>query len=156
MPELTGLGALRLDTPLLPKSVDPTILAERMGLATIAVTGTQESTYIAKYAGTLTLVQFVPGASLAADNTNYVTFAITNKGSGGGSTAMLVAGVPNTTQVTGGSALTAYTKRTLALNATPANLVVAAGDTLSLTAAVTGTLVGAVTAPSFLITITPT
>jgi hypothetical protein len=41
------------------------------------------------------------------------------------------------------------------LNATPANLVVNAGDTISVISTVTGTLANAVTAPSFLLTITP-
>lgn len=129
---------------------------ERMGLPTIATTGTQESTFITKFAGTLASVLFTAKDALAASDTNFITLQLTNKGqAGAGSVAMLVAGVPNTTQVTGGTALAAYGKRTLALNATPANLVVAAGDIISLTSVVTGTLANAVTAPSFLLTFTP-
>jgi hypothetical protein len=68
---------------------------------------------------------------------------------------MLAVGAVNGTQATGGAAIAAYTKRTLTLNATPANLVVAAGDTLSLLAAVTGTLANSVTAASLLLTFAP-
>jgi hypothetical protein len=128
---------------------------ERMGLPTIATTGVQESTLIAKFAGTLSLVQFVAKDALAVSDTNFITFTIVNRGAGGGSTAMLAAVDANTTKSTGGAAIVAYTKRNLTLNATAANLVVAAGDTISIIATVTNTLANAVTAPSFLLTFTP-
>lgn len=128
---------------------------ERMGLPTIATTGTVGTTFIAKFAGTLAACLFVAKDALTANDTNYFTLAVTNRGSGGGSTAMLAGMAANTTQATGGSGVVAYTKRTCALNATPANLAVAAGDTIELTAAVTGTLANAVSEPSFLLTITP-
>jgi hypothetical protein len=155
MPELTGLGGLKLDAGMLAKSLDPTVLAERMGLPTIATTGVQESTLIAKFAGVLTAVQFVAKDALAASDTNFVLFTVVNRGAGGGSTAMLAVSAANGTQVTGGAAIAPYVKRSLTLNATPANLVVNAGDTISVISTVTGTLANAVTAPSFLLTITP-
>lgn len=156
MPELTGLGGLKLDAGMLAKSLDSTVLAERMGLATIATAaGVTESTLIAKYAGTLSAAVFTPGASLVASDTNWIQFAVKNKGTGGANVDMLDTGAGNSTKVTGGTALTAYTKRPLTLNATPANLAVAAGDTISITATTTGTLPNTVTAPSLLLTITP-
>jgi hypothetical protein len=130
---------------------------ERMSLATIPVgAGINETTIIAKYAGVLAAAQFVAKDVLAASDTNFITFTVVNRGTGAGTTAMLAATAVNTTQTTGGSALAAYVKRGLTLNATPANLAVAAGDTISVLATVTGTLANAVTAPSFLLTFTPT
>lgn len=150
MPDTT-FDSVRLSSGYLNDGVTK----ERMGLSTIATTGTQESTYICKFGGVLSAVSFVAKDALTANDTNYVTFAIQNKGAGGGTTAMLAATDPNTSKATGGSGIAAYTKRSLTLNGTPANLVVTAGDTLSLTVAATGTLANAVTAPSFLLTITP-
>lgn len=149
---VTNLDEVRVSTGYLQNAATK----ERQGLATIATgAGVTESTLIAKYAGVLSAVQVVAKDALAASDTNFVVFTVVNRGSGGGSTAMLAASPANGTQVTGGSALVAYTKRSLTLNATPANLAVAAGDTISVIATVTGTLANAVTAPSFLLTFTP-
>lgn len=153
MPELTGLSGLKLDTGLLAKSVDPALLADRMGPGTIATTGVSVSTMIAKYAGTLASAIFTSRDGLAADNTNYITFAIVNRTNG--AAAMLAATDPNTTKLTGGAAIVAYAKRTLVLNGTPANLAVAAGDVIEITATATGTLTGTVTGSSTTLTITP-
>lgn len=150
MPE-TALDELRLSSGYLHNAA----IKERMGLATIATTGAQESTVIMKYAARLVAMQFVAKDALAANDSNYITFTLVNRVAGAGSVAMLAATDPNTTKATGGSAIVAYTKRILTLNATPANLVVAVGDTLSIIATVTGTLSGAVTAPSFLLTFAP-
>jgi hypothetical protein len=88
--------------------------------------------------------------ALAASDTNYITFTITNLGtSGSGTAAMLAATDANTTKSTGGTALTANALRVLTLNATAANLVVSAGDRLRLRAAVTGTLANTVTFPVY-------
>lgn len=129
---------------------------ERMGIATIATTGASESTMIAKYAGVLSAVQVVAKDALAANDTNYVTFTVVNRGTGAGTTAMLAVSDANTTKATGGAAIAVYVKRNLTVHATAANLAVAAGDTISVIATATGTLANAVTAPSFLLTFTPT
>lgn len=150
MPD-TNFDSLRLTSGYLQSAA----VTERMGLGTIPTTVGVESTFIAKFAGTLTLVQFVPGASLATSDTNFLILGINNRGSGAANVAMLAPGAVNGTQVTGGTALTAYTKRTLTLNATPANLVIAAGDTISVVATVTGTLAGTVPAASLLLTFAP-
>jgi hypothetical protein len=87
---------------------------------------------------------------LAASNTDYITFSITNLGTtGSGTAAMLAATDANTTKATGGTALTANAVRSLALNGTAANLVVAAGDRLLIRAAATGTLANTVTFPVY-------
>jgi hypothetical protein len=64
----------------------------------------------------LTKASFVTKDALAASDTNYVTFGLVNKQTGAG-TQVLVddAAAANSTKVTGGSALVAYTKRDLTL-----------------------------------------
>lgn len=111
----------------------------------IATTGNSDAYIIAPVAGKLALAQFTSVGALAASDTNYITFSLTNLGQGGaGSTAMLAATAANTTQVTGGTALTANGTRALTLHGTAANLVVAAGDVIRVRYAATGTLVGTV------------
>jgi hypothetical protein len=55
----------------------------------------------------------------------------------------------NTTKATGGTALAANTARSLTLNGTAANLVVASGDRLRIRAAASGTLANTVTFPTY-------
>lgn len=125
--------------------------------ASIATTGNTDNYVIVPEAGTLASVDFSSLGSLAAHDSNYVTFSITNLGqAGAGSAAMLAATDANTTKATGGTALSANTKRSLTLTATGADLVVAAGDRLLVRAAATGTLAGAVTVPVYLLRFTGT
>ena len=113
---------------------------------TVATTGNTDWIVIVPEAGTLASVDFSGVDVLAASDTNYITFGITNLGqAGAGSTAMLAATAVNTTKVTGGTALAANTVRALTLHATAANLVVASGDRLLVRAAATGTLANTVT-----------
>lgn len=120
--------------------------------ASIATTGDTDVYVIAPEAGTLESVDFSSLAALTANDSNYITFSITNLGqAGAGSTAMLAATDPNTTKATGGTGLTANGRRSLTLHGTAANLVVAAGDRLRIRAAATGTLAGAVTVPVYLL-----
>ena len=99
--------------------------------ATIATTSNSDLYMIADAAGVLIGARFSGTDALAASDTNYITFSITNLGtSGSGSAAMLAATDANTTKTTGGTALTANAARSLTLNGTAANLVVAAGDRL--------------------------
>ena len=123
------------------------------GITTIATTGNTDEYVIAPVSGFLSEALFSGVDALAANDTNFITFSITNLGqAGGGSTAMLAATDPNTTKATGGSALAANTKRTLTLNAAAANLIVQAGDRLRVRAAASGTLANTVTKPSYLLT----
>lgn len=123
------------------------------GGTSIATTSTTDHYLIAPVTGKLTEALFSSLAALAAHDSNYITFSITNLGqAGSGSNAMLAATDPNTTKATGGSAIAANTKRALTLNATPANLLVQAGDRIRIRATATGTLAGAVTQPNFLLT----
>lgn len=84
---------------------------------------------------TITGINVLVGTTIVANDTNYWTFAITNKsGDGSGSTAILAATDANTTKATGGTGITAFDTTALALSGTAANLNVSAGDCLVLTA----------------------
>lgn len=120
------------------------------GTTSIATTSTTDEYMFAPKTGTLHAAVFSSLAALAAHDTNFITFSITNLGQGGsGSTAMLAATDANTTKVTGGTALTANAKRTLSLHGTAANLAVTEGDRLRIRATADGTLAGAVTRPIY-------
>lgn len=118
--------------------------------ATVATTGNSDVFVIVPAAGTLAAALFSGTDALAASDSNFITFSITNLGqAGAGSAAMLAATDANTTKTTGGTALSANARRTLTLNGTAANLVVAAGDRLRIRAAATGTLANTVTFPVY-------
>lgn len=97
--------------------------------------------------GFLVSAEIVGEDSLAANDTNFLTFALTNKlGAGSGTTAMLAATAANTTQATGGTGITALVPLAHTVHGTAANLRVADGDVLVYTATATQTP-GAVDAP---------
>lgn len=120
--------------------------------ATIATTGNTDGYIIVPETGTLTGVDFSGTDALAAHDTNYITFSITNLGqAGAGSTVLLAATDANTTKATGGTALVANGKRALTLTATGGDLAVTAGDRLLVRAAASGTLANTVTFPAYLL-----
>jgi hypothetical protein len=124
------------------------------GTTQIATTSTTDEYLIAAKTGKVVGAVFSSLAALAAHDTNYITFSITNLGqAGAGSAAILAATDANTTKSTGGTALAANTKRTLTLSSTAADLAVVEGDRLRIRAAADGTLAGAVTRPVWEITI---
>ncbi|MDF1498525.1 MAG: hypothetical protein P1P85_04205 [Patescibacteria group bacterium] len=115
-------------------------------IGTVPTTGSITAYGIAPKAGSLESVDFIGVEALAANDTNYVTFTLVNKGQAGvGTTAMLAATDANTTKATGGSALVAKGKRALTVHGTAANLVVVKGDVLELTITASGTLANTVT-----------
>jgi len=143
----TGLGTVfRCDGSnyqLLNTYADGT---QQGSLGTIATTSTTDDYVLAPFAGTLTGADFSGVDALAASNTNYITFSITNLGqAGAGSNPLLAATAANTTQVTGGAAIAANTKWVMTVNGTGSNLIVAKGDRLRIRASVTGTLANTVT-----------
>lgn len=157
-PELTSgttiTGAVIDSTSKILSNIANGSTASQQG-ATIATTGNSDVFIIAPAAGTLTSAVFSGVDALATSDTNYITFSITNLGlTGSGSAAMLAATDANTTKATGGTALTANAARTLTLNGTAANLVVAAGDRLRIRAAATGTLANTVTFPVYRVNFT--
>ena len=108
-------------------------------------------------AGALAQALFSCVDALAANDTNYVTFSITNlTQAGAGSTVMLLADATNTTKATGGTALVANGKRSLFLTATAADLNVAAGDRLRINVAASGTLANTLTYGTILLKFTGT
>jgi hypothetical protein len=118
--------------------------------ATITTTGNSDVYVIAPAAGVLSSAWFSGTDALAANDTNYITFTITNLGTTGSGTAVMLAATDaNTTKATGGTATTANARRTLTLNGTAANLVVAAGDRLRIRAAATNTLANTITFPVY-------
>lgn len=128
-----------------------------LATATVSTTGNTDGYIIAPETGVLESVDFSGVDALAASDTNYITFSITNLGqAGAGTTVMLAATAANTTQVTGGTALAANTKRSLTLTATGADLIVTKGDRIRVRAAATGTLANTVTFPTYMLRFTPT
>lgn len=122
--------------------------------ATIATTGNTDSYTIAPVSGNIVSVDFSGTSALAASDANYITFSITNLGqAGSGTAAVLTSSDTNTTKSTGGSALSANTRRQLSITRTPNDALVVEGDRLLLRAAATGTLANTVTFPVFLIRI---
>lgn len=122
--------------------------------ATIATTGNTDIYVIAPTSGNLVSVDFSATDALAASDSAYITFTITNLGQGGaGSTAMLAATDANTTKATGGTAITANDKWAsgLTLSATPNNTQVVEGDRLLIRAAATGTLANTITFPTYML-----
>jgi hypothetical protein len=147
----TITGATLDSTTKVLSNVASGFYASQQG-ATIATAtgGTNDVFLIVASAGVLTAALFSGVDALAANDTNYITFSITNLGqAGAGSAAMLAATDANTTKATGGTAITANAKRTLTLNGTAANLVVADGDRLRIRATVSGTLANTVTFPVY-------
>lgn len=145
-------GSTTLDSSSKTASNIPSGLSISQQGATIAVTtaGTNDVFMIAPAAGVLTSAVFSGVDALTANDTNYITFSITNLGqAGAGTAAMLAATDANTTKATGGTGLAANTVRSLTLNGTAANLVVAAGDRIRIRATVSGTLANTVTFPVY-------
>lgn len=120
--------------------------------ATIATTGNSDAYMIVPVTGNVIQIDFSGTTALASDNTNYITWTVTNlKQDGSGSTALLGAVDANTTKTTGGTGITADSKRTLTLTTTLNNLQVVQGDRLRIRAAVTNTLANTVTFPVYLL-----
>lgn len=124
------------------------------GTTSIATTSTTDEYVVAAKAGKVTSIGITSLSGLAAHDTNYLTFTVTNLGlAAGGSAALLAATDANTTKITGGSAMTASVTRALTLTSTAADLTVAEGDLLRLRATSAATLAGAVTRPQWIVTI---
>ena len=156
---VTSAGAVTADIQATAGSISRTELSAAAGSKTqmansptITTTGNTDVYVIVPESGTVTSIDFSGVDALAANDTNYITYTVTNLGqSGAGSTAILQAIDINTTKATGGAALAANTKRSLTLSSTPANLAVVQGDRLRIRAAATGTLANTVTFPGYMI-----
>jgi hypothetical protein len=130
---------------------------ETPGTTSIATTSNTDEYLLVKKTGKITSVGLSSLSGLATDNTNYLTFSVTNLGQANAGTAALLAATDaNTTKTTGGSALTANVTRALTLTSTAADLNVTEGDLLRCRAASAATLGGAVTRPIWKIIIKST
>lgn len=100
-------------------------------------------------ASRITNISLVFKDALAASDTNYVKFGLVNKGAAGAGTQTLVdiTDAANSTKVTGGTALAAYTRRNLTLVTLSGGSErdVTGGDTLLLTITAVGTLANTLT-----------
>lgn len=117
--------------------------------ATIATTGNTDAYFLAPRSLKVLQIDFSGTTALATSDTNYITWTITNLGQDGTGTSAIL-GTENT-KVTGGSAITADTKRTFTLSSTINDLNVVEGDRIRIRAAVTNTLANTVTFPVYLI-----
>lgn len=155
-----GNFALRVNFPDLFLYTEPVNVQS----ATIATTGNTDTYLIAPRNMNLSKVFFSGTTALAADNSNYITWTITNLGQAGAGTAVMLATLPagvNTTKATGGTAIGANSKVTLLVaNSTvilgsqlgPINaLQVIQGDRLLIRAAVTGTLANTISFPVYML-----
>lgn len=111
-------------------------------LGTVATTGNTGSNISMPLDGILEYAYFSGTSTLTANDTNYVTFSITNKSNS--DAALLAATDANTTKATGGSTFTATTPRALTINTTAANLRVKQWENLLVRVAATGTLANTV------------
>lgn len=95
-------------------------------VAAAAGADTQTVVCEAPYAGTIDRVGYVPTAAVTGANTNTRTLTVTNRGGAGTGTTNVA-----TLALVSAVNLTADKENAITLNATAANLVVAAGDVIS-------------------------
>ncbi len=119
---------------------------ENVGPITVATTGNSDLLFIVPRNVRVEAIKVVGTATLATSDTNYITWTVTNLGTAGsGSTVLLSTADSNTTKVTGGSELTTLVPRSLVLTSTDASLKATEGDVIRVRAAATGTLANTVT-----------
>lgn len=146
----TLTGTVLSSTTKALSNIESGFVVGQQGATIATATGNNDVYVIAGSDGVLAAAEFSGVDALTANDSNYITFSITNLGqAGAGTAAMLAATDANTTKATGGSALVANARRSLTLNGTANNLIVVAGDRLRLRAAVTGTLANTVTFPVY-------
>lgn len=90
----------------------------------IAVDGTEEVAQ-APFDATITAVTYTPDVTITGANTNSRTVSLINKGQAGSGSTVVA-----TLAFVSGVNASAGTPKTIVLSATPANLLVAAGDVL--------------------------
>jgi hypothetical protein len=119
---------------------------ENVGPITVATTGNSDLLWIVPRSVKVEGIKVVGTATLTANDTNYITWTVTNLGTAGsGSTALLSTADTNTTKATGGSTLTTLVPRSLVLTSTDTDLKATEGDVIRIRAAATGTLANTVT-----------
>lgn len=140
--DLSGYLPIDSDTPFLTSppliwslgapSAPAGIATLEEGVGTVSASANIEQ--ISPIAGVVSAAWFVVHTTVAVDAANIWTIGIINKSSGAGTNVVVdIANALNSNNSTGGAAFTAETPRNLTLSGTPANLVVAANDTLEWT-----------------------
>lgn len=120
------LNSRDVPVTLAPELLGPTVLTETVpavgtaGNDAVAVVG------VARHAGNVTAVSYIPTAAITGAATNNRRLRLVNKGQAGAGTT-IVAEI----QYVNGVNAAAYDENAVTLSATPANLVVAAGDVLA-------------------------
>ncbi|MFJ6579249.1 hypothetical protein ACIQMY_25220 [Streptomyces sp. NPDC091368] len=94
----------------------------------VGTAGNDEDTIVcqAPFDATVTLVEYVPEAGITGAATNNRTFSLVNKGQAGSGATSVASLAFDSGSVTA----TANNEKAITLSGTPANLVLAAGDTL--------------------------
>lgn len=126
----------------------PLVRVVEQDVPAVGTAGNDASTIVcqAPFDGTVTAVQLVPLSAITGADTNSRTVALTNKGqAGSGSTSMASLALTN------GVNAAADDEKAVTLSGTPANLAVAAGDTLLWTSTHVGT---GITDPGGLVRVT--
>jgi hypothetical protein len=148
-----AVNGLMLSTPGATKEVLVPVGLVPTAAGTVYFTATVPKSIAA--ASVITAASFVSRTALAANNTNYVTWTITNRNSDGTGTQVLVDGTAaaNSTKVTGGSAIVAKGRRDLTLVTVSggAERDVVGGDVLEIAITGTGTLANTLTECSLLL-----
>lgn len=120
------LNARDLPVILAPELLRPPVLAAVVPAVATAGNDGVAVIGVAGFAGTLTACTYIPTATITGAATNNRRLRLINKGqAGAGSTIMAEV------QYAAGVNATAYDESAVTLSATPANLVVAAGDVLA-------------------------
>lgn len=126
--------------------VTQTLAVQTISQTIATAAGNTDLPIIAPVTGNVAAVYFSGVDALAASDTNYITWSVTNRGQdSSGSINVLGSTTTNSTRATGGTALAGETLRTLLLTSTAADLAVTIGDRLRVRYAVTGTLANTVT-----------
>lgn len=118
-----------VDTSPLQRVLETTVPAVSAGTA-------QDQTISeAPFAGTVSLVEFIPEADITGAATNFRTFRVVNKGTDGNGTTVVASLAFSSSGVTASD----FDSKAITLSATAANLVVAEGDVLAWDETVAGT-----------------
>ena len=100
-----------------------------------AGTADEQPAFRAPFACRVTAVRYVPETAITADGTNYATLSAQNKGSAGSGTDEIASFAFDTATT---DDVAAMDEKALTLSGTPANLVLAAGDVVSVKKAIAG------------------
>ena len=114
--------------------VERWIVRLKLAMAT-AADAEEQPAFRAPYPLTITAVRYIPETAITADGTNYATLSAQNKGTDGTGTDEIASFAFDTATT---DDVAAMDEKALTLSGTPANLVLAAGDVVSVKKAIAG------------------